>query len=729
MEGKKRAVKNQAVISIFCLSFMLKLLSPAMAQEVAIEEIGELSLSDLLNLDVVSATKTPRKIKNAPSIVNVYTSEDIRNMGFRTLTDLLWTVAGVQVVQTANRRAKVWFRGAQSSFNNKTAMFVDGVPYRDGFGSYNIDWSLPLKQVTKVEIIRGPGSLLYGGNAFSGVINIFTRKPGERANEGDVEVARGAFDTQMLNVSVDKTADFGSLLMDAVFYDSDGQVPLRDRDSVINTAGAAQSTRNLNVKGAFLDERLQLNVAQHRFDNLNVSKGMNRPSPREYTRTSYDIQYRQDLAKPGAEMHFYVHRIVQSRRERDRRLERAKEELYFDKTTITDASAMLTYPLFPHNELVAGVTWQREKNNASDFSVINYVKYNPSDGVIDKSRKTIDTLVTNSKYIDFTTNNFAVYAQDTQDFRSGKTTMIAGLRLDVLDLFGSQLSYRLGLVNQFSDKIFAKALYGTAFRAPIFLEYSRAHKDGDLPEVANVELPKVEKITTVEFQLGYHDKANLHTLTVFQNEYVDYLSQIRNADDVTDWWDNPNAYWFEDYGSTGDLVMRGIEWESKIIVAANLNLFSNVSYLLNAKDRRTGKTLPLLANRTAAMGASWRPRYGPGSGLVSAYVTVYGQRKDWEAAQVKDSREANYGQLREDYFSEGFAIWNAKLGYQFEQGNWEGLDFVLEVKNILNVIYYSQGIETYNKQFDEKGQPNTFKPFFDTPYDERTVLFSMAYHW
>ena len=98
----------------------------------------------------------------------MFTRTDIVRLGFTTLADVLRQVPGIQVIEYRTGHETIWVRGVQSRYNNKVLLLVDGVPMRDSFyGHFDIDDSLPLDDAERIEIISGPGSVLYGTNAFA----------------------------------------------------------------------------------------------------------------------------------------------------------------------------------------------------------------------------------------------------------------------------------------------------------------------------------------------------------------------------------------------------------------------------------------------------------------------------------------------------------------------------------------------------------------------------------
>jgi iron complex outermembrane receptor protein len=134
---------------------------------------------DVYERTVVSASRTGRSVVMAPASVSVLTDEDIRSSGARTIPDLLRRVAGVDVVAMSATDQNVSIRGFNQRISNRVLVLVDGRSvYQDYLGA--TFWSsltFNLDDVERIEVIRGPGAALYGANAVVGIINIITRKP------------------------------------------------------------------------------------------------------------------------------------------------------------------------------------------------------------------------------------------------------------------------------------------------------------------------------------------------------------------------------------------------------------------------------------------------------------------------------------------------------------------------------------------------------------------------
>ncbi|MFP4389271.1 MAG: TonB-dependent receptor plug domain-containing protein [Desulfococcaceae bacterium] len=136
-----------------------------------------LSLEELKNVRITSATKSPEPLTQVPAAVFVITAEDIRRSGVTTIPDALRMAPGVQVARISATEWAVNMRGLNQLFSNKLLVLIDGRSvYSHVFSGVFWDvQDIPLEDIERIEVIRGPGAALWGLNAVNGVINIITR--------------------------------------------------------------------------------------------------------------------------------------------------------------------------------------------------------------------------------------------------------------------------------------------------------------------------------------------------------------------------------------------------------------------------------------------------------------------------------------------------------------------------------------------------------------------------
>src|ERR1039457_2134288 len=194
--------------------------------------LGDLSLETLMQMEVPvvsSASKFLQKATAAPASVTVISAEEIQRYGYRTLADVLQSAPGFNISYDRNY-AYLGSRGISlGDFNSRTLLLVDGHRVNNNLtdGAY-IDTSfiLDMDLVDRVEIIRGPSAVLYGNNAFFGVINVITRT-GAQLNGGEVSGGYGSFDSYKARVSYGKLYANGlQFLLSGTYFDRAGNSKL-----------------------------------------------------------------------------------------------------------------------------------------------------------------------------------------------------------------------------------------------------------------------------------------------------------------------------------------------------------------------------------------------------------------------------------------------------------------------------------------------------------------------
>jgi outer membrane receptor for ferrienterochelin and colicins len=165
-----------------------------------------LPLEDLAKVQVVTASKTKEDVQDSPGIIEVITQEDIQRLGAISLAEVLDHATSLFALGTAvNPMGLVSVRGdvAESSYMPRVLMLLDGRPFRDsltGGVDAPILFAMPLLRISRIEIVRGPGSVLYGTNAYIGVINIITQSAKDQGIMAQAEY--GSYNTRYGSVAV-----------------------------------------------------------------------------------------------------------------------------------------------------------------------------------------------------------------------------------------------------------------------------------------------------------------------------------------------------------------------------------------------------------------------------------------------------------------------------------------------------------------------------------------------
>lgn len=194
-----------------CLILLVVVSFSAFAQET--EDLFSLSLEDILNMEIFSASKKAENVFDSPLSATVITREDIEKSGVTTIEEIFRLVPGMIVREETNGNFDIHIRGIDNvppgnfiffSENMMSLVMVDGRKVYNNMSGGTLWETLPISinDVERVEIIRGPATALYGPNAVTGVINFITRKPEDRKLAASGSATIGSVNTTIADVGL-----------------------------------------------------------------------------------------------------------------------------------------------------------------------------------------------------------------------------------------------------------------------------------------------------------------------------------------------------------------------------------------------------------------------------------------------------------------------------------------------------------------------------------------------
>jgi len=222
--GSMGAIRISSKVAGACAVLWVVVSGQALAADE--QDVTNLPIERLLDLEVSTAARYDQKQSEAAATVSVVTAAEIRQFGYRTLSDVLRSLPGFYISNDRNYDS-VGVRGFSRAgdYNNRVLLLVDGYRFNDGvYGNAPLgqDFPINLDLIDRIEVISGPGSAVYGDNAMLGVINVITKK-GSDLNGGKLTGMVGNFGTDELGVSYGKQIDDGTgVLLSASKYHSDG---------------------------------------------------------------------------------------------------------------------------------------------------------------------------------------------------------------------------------------------------------------------------------------------------------------------------------------------------------------------------------------------------------------------------------------------------------------------------------------------------------------------------
>ncbi|MBI1849514.1 MAG: TonB-dependent receptor [Planctomycetes bacterium] len=213
-------------------------------EEPAKGDLSELSIEELMNVEVTSASKKGQKLSDVAAAIYVLTQEDIHRSGVRSIPEALRMVPGLDVAQLNSNQWAISSRGFNSVFSNKLLVLIDGRSvYSPAFsGTFWDAQDTVLADVDRIEVVRGPGGSLWGANAVNGVINVITKS----ARDTQGFLIEGGAGTEERGFG---TVRYGGQLSDDLWFRVYGKY--FDRDSFAESQGSVANDSWNVLRGGF----------------------------------------------------------------------------------------------------------------------------------------------------------------------------------------------------------------------------------------------------------------------------------------------------------------------------------------------------------------------------------------------------------------------------------------------------------------------------------------------
>ncbi len=554
-------------------------------------------------LDEVSdiATKNSLNVDYMPSVVTVINAEKFRDAGISNLAQVLEMLPGFQIQHTTIGYTTTTVRGFKNPnayLSDKIKILIDGIPvHYETSGSSHFFLDFPLELVKKIEVLRGPASSLYGAGSLYGTINIIT-KLGSGMKQNRLQLKTGSF----------KYASAGGNVYTSIgdwsFY-ADGYYQQNDKKFYALRKGK---------RGDYVDESMQDYSLGFRLENENWEfltrlKTNDTGNSYSFEGTFNPIEGR-DMGRHGStfllsrlgyksnisDIHFkttatFSHRNVSfdanilsigkvDKRFKEIGIYGMREGLYIEEEAEEnnfDFESVATFEDYHSNNLLAGIGVQ--------YTVVSSDKYyNNVEAYIEAN---LDTITSQPNYADFDFNeinepaywgnktakklqdgtnrtNVYAYLQDLITL-SDAFDLTLGIRADNYSDFGFELSKRAALVYRASEISIFKLLYGSAFRAPSFIE---SYANGHINYRQGNENLKPEETNTYEAVAIYKPNFHHHLMINY------FYSVLDNVIDLEEDHLTPEGY--DNYGTR---VSQGVELEYNYKSRERHDLYFNATYI------------------------------------------------------------------------------------------------------------------------------------------------------
>ena len=437
---------------------------------------------------VVAAERQLTRVHDAPASITVLSAEEIRGFGWVTLSEALQFVRGLYISSDRDYDT-IGVRGFSTpgTYNNHVLVLSDGHVTNElslGQGFVGRDFDSDLSDVERIEVVRGPGSVLYGSAAFFAVINVVHKQPalgahasvntfvgsqGENTGSATLGAAREGWSVQARGAGVDISGE-------PVFLE-----PGMSGAGANGADGERAGHLDLRARGgdfalaASYNDRLK-DIPTAPFDTIFGAGGTNTRDRRGFAELSFDHAFESGLGVDGRVSYDAV---------------RYRGNWNYQVGPGTDGSdqdwvtgeARLRLPTFLGNNVFVGSEMQ-------DRYRVDIYSFTPGAPVFDNRPGNPQGLPDSERIV-------SVYGGD--DLRLGSRLQLdAAIRLDdYLDSFGMVVNPRLALIAEPYAGGTTKLLYGTAFRAPGF--YERYFKDSGYSQIQAVDL-QPEHVMTGEIE-------------------------------------------------------------------------------------------------------------------------------------------------------------------------------------------------------------------------------------
>ncbi|HVX28209.1 MAG TPA: TonB-dependent receptor [Parafilimonas sp.] len=580
-------VKFTPVFLLLCSPLFLQAQSDSTAD---VKSLLKLSLEELMNVKVVTASGQMQTTAEAPSTITVITAKQIEERGYEQLEDALRDVPGIDMIHVNGYAPTlIYFRGMYGAENLRALLMIDGIVENNILGSNDMAGpAYSLHNVDRIEIIWGPVSAIYGANAFGGVINIITKK-GQDINGFHAEAGYGSFNTNFEKIEAGIKKSKFEFSLAGTLYSTDGpkftnrdpnyDASYVDKAYSVNTALSYYGSKTKTTLGFRMYDTpmgwgtysnsptVYLGLPPQGNSNSGILGVLQSPIRGEHSgldesylktwflendykrNTKTDILARVVYRETGIAEDSYIYITLDGRKLLRLPIATWSNRIEGDLTG--------NFILAKNQTLSAGIEYTQDNVEAGERGItVDYNTVYLLDGK--------DTLLNlHSTYLPRKfdiRNNFGSYAQYVVNTKLlGKTNFTAGARYDNNSYFGNAFSPRLAIVNQPGSKLTFKLQVGKAFRSPTNLEIHQINPD------SNFQL-KQEQLVTYEVNAIYAPTPAMRLqANVFHNDlkHVIVLSNLAGLTPNK----NPATY-----------RITGFETVADFDITKNISGFANFTY-------------------------------------------------------------------------------------------------------------------------------------------------------
>jgi outer membrane receptor protein involved in Fe transport len=600
------------------------------------DDIFSLSLEELVNIRISTVSKKSESTLDAPGIVTVVTAAEIKTFGATDIKDVLLRIPSLYIFDSStfsgsgvNMRA-----GASQHINNHVLYLIDGRPLREsqnGGLHTDINLLLPVNSLERIEIIRGPGSVLYGSNAFNGTINFITKKA-EKNTGVALNLMRGHNNYSRAGASLrGALGDKGDISLIVGSLDSDGKT-----SSARDEAGVTDSM-DLNRDGTSL--LLNSNYGGLTFSAMKTEITTPFTSGAFLWTNAAEIELNREFYDLG-----YTHQLN-------------------DQWAVN-----LNYT---YNQLERSI--EGPGTNSSEFKSSGYLYEIAVNGQLNENTSLLVGAVVDQLKGDlgtrggsYSTKRNNIYGQ--LDYELHRNTKLSiGAQWADPESGDNHTAPRIGITQRWNNEWASKLLYSEAYRSPYGSElyFDATFLQGD-------ENLKPETIATTEMQTTYTSADYFLALTYYHSVSEDAVGRAIVG--------GTNTFVNED----SEITFDGIELEGKWHINNSWRMQGSYHYQVNKDDSGQDDFMPAPRTMTK-IGLSYQSPRGYQLGLWSSY---FGKTSKLE--NLEGSNTAVNNPDSDDFTLVSLNL-QANIGDLLDRSQLKNIELSIYANNILDEeVYYPE---------------------------------------
>ncbi|HOP49575.1 MAG TPA: TonB-dependent receptor plug domain-containing protein [Ignavibacteriales bacterium] len=643
------------ILFLFFLSLIIA------AQENNFNDLMNYSLEELLNMDVTVATKSSLTPRETPGIISVITQEDIKKSGANDLVEILRLVPGFEYGADVEGAFSIGIRG-NWAHEGKISLYIDGFEVNElNYSNLVINDRILLENIEKIEIIRGPGSAIYGGNSELGVINIVT-KSGKSLNGGFLKTYLSAGDKGFYNRNVQFSVGSALGESEVALHTAIGKSIQSDKDYTDFYGVKYNMRKNSNIYPLYLNFNYKYKDFSFRYiwDKLLLEQKDQvidaipsniKPTPTDFNYSYIEMKYDWNLVdnfKLTPRFYYKKHNAW------------AVSDAYVSETGLPDSVYYSKYFNSDFTSERYAATLLANYDYSKELNILFGAEELWDRGTSNNHKSLFQT---QEKYrVKY--DQYAIYTQLL--YKHSIANLTLGLRYDKHSEGWSSFIPRFAITKVIDDFHF-KLLYSNAFRSP---------------GIRNIDLQLTkldpEKTTVIETELGYVlNKNMIFTINLFDIKIKDPIIYVVTSNG-------------EGYKNLTKMGTQGVEFQ--YLYKEKFGKFElNYSYYKNNKNEVADYVVPTNKDVNLAF-----PQHKVN--LITSYNISNNLSINANMTYLSDRYKFTPGGYEKE---KSLVLLNANVLYV----NFNNLDIQLGIKNILDADYnYIQAYNAKHMPLPSKGR-------------------------